>query len=506
MPSIQELRAELRRLGRPTTGLKRHLEARLESNDGAPVDPRSAVNSRSAVTHAAPTPADSSPKLGGMVLCISGALSRPKAQVAKDIRNAGAGYSDTCTLSVTHLVCAHPGSQKALAAAKNGAQVVDEAWLTARLGSASDATTDATTDRVAGLAHGEATTVTGSTGTLYTVRNVGGGSLSCTCPAWKNQATAVNGRSCKHTCQVLDVDPSTVVRPPPPVRKGAPGVLLAARYDGARHKCSGWWVSEKLDGIRAYWDGEDLVSRAGNRFDAPAWFTDALPRDGLTLDGELFTGRGDFNTASSIIRSHGDPRWNDVVYLVFDAPSHAGPFEDRLGEVARRFGGRGCDPTAVELPDIVSAGGRVRVVEHVRLTDCGLLDGMLAAMDALGGEGLMLRRPGSEYRAGRSTAGAAATLLKLKSFHDMEAQVLRIVGGDGRNTGVMGALYCRLGPSKNSIEFKVGTGFTDAQRRDPPRVGDLITIRCPELTPAGVPRFPVFVGVRDDLTVEQCMG
>jgi len=81
--------------------------------------------------------------------------------------------------------------------------------------------------------------------------------------------------------------------------------------------------------------------------------------------------------------------------------------------------------------------------------------------------------------------------------------VIKIEGGGGKHQGVMGALRCLLPPSCQSKEFKVGTGFTDAQRRDPPRVGDIITIKCPELTPGGVPRFPVFVGVRIDMSEAQ---
>merc|ERR1711959_357238 len=245
-------------------------------------------------------------------------------------------------------------------------------------------------------------------------------------------------------------------------------------------------MSEKLDGVRAYWDGNDLLSRAGNRFDAPKWFTDALPtpQEGLTLDGELFTGRGDFNTTVSIVRSENDPRWKDVAYLLFDAPSLGKqPFEDRLALLTGKYGAGNISSAPQGSGKFVRSGSLKRT-----------RSGNLLGNHLRGGEGLMLRQPGSVYKSGRQSS-----LLKVKSFLDFEAEVIEILGGDGKHTGLMGALKCRLPPSKKAKTFKVGTGFSDAQRRDPPDVGDIVTIKCPELTPGGIPRFPVFIGVRTDM-------
>ncbi len=101
---------------------------------------------------------------------------------------------------------------------------------------------------------------------------------------------------------------------------------------------------------------------------------------------------------------------------------------------------------------------------------------------ALGGEGLMLREPGSRYEAGRSP-----TLLKVKRFHDAEARVIEHLPGTGRHRGRLGALLVAM---PDGTTFSVGTGFTDAQRERPPEVGTLITFRFQELTDRGVPRFP----------------
>jgi DNA ligase-1 len=103
----------------------------------------------------------------------------------------------------------------------------------------------------------------------------------------------------------------------------------------------------------------------------------------------------------------------------------------------------------------------------------------------------MLRRPASAYEVGRSI-----TLLKVKSFHDAEARVLAHQPGAGRHKGRLGALLVELA---DGTKFSVGTGFSDAQRGCPPAVGSLIAFRYQELTEAGVPRFPSFLGVRCDV-------
>jgi DNA ligase-1 len=115
----------------------------------------------------------------------------------------------------------------------------------------------------------------------------------------------------------------------------------------------------------------------------------------------------------------------------------------------------------------------------------------LARVEALGGEGLMMRKPGSAYVAGRSD-----TLLKVKSFHDAEARVLSHSPGTGKHKGRLGALVVEL---PDGTTFNVGTGFTDAERNDPPPVGTVVTFRYQELSDTGVPRFPSYVGARIDL-------
>ena len=343
------------------------------------------------------------------------------------------------------------------------------------------------------LADGETTTMRGSGAQPYVLKNVGG-VYSCSCPAWRNQSAALERRTCKHlralrgdaaeTARVGTSGPA--VRAPrvtsgssaaaPSAAAGsAPPILLAHPWDHVT-ELTGWWMSEKLDGVRAYWDGARFVSRLGNQFFAPDWFVANLPS--VPLDGELWAGRKKFQRTVSIARRQDrGEAWRELTYVVFDAPGVDGPFEDRLAFVRDH----------VETHRPPHAGWH----PHERCTGLDHLRAELARVEALGGEGLMMRQPGSRYEIGRSW-----TLRKVKTFHDAEARVIAHLGGTGRHGGRLGALQCEMA---DGTVFSVGTGLSDAERNDPPPVGAIITYRYQELSNDGVPRFPSYVGVRDDV-------
>ncbi|MEZ4320365.1 MAG: DNA ligase [Myxococcota bacterium] len=327
------------------------------------------------------------------------------------------------------------------------------------------------------LADGEEVVVQGSSSSTYTIRNTGG-VFSCTCPAWRHQSIGIERRTCKHI-RALRGEAAEQARlgalPEPAVsvraaKEGAPKVLLAHSWED--QDPTGWWMSEKLDGVRAWWDGTQFLSRLGNPFVAPDWFVASLPSH--PLDGELFGGRGRFQDTVSIARrTDRSDQWRELAFVVFDVPEHGGPFEARL-EHAR----------SLEL------GAFAHVLEHRICEGRDHLVEELRQVEALRGEGLMLRRPGSRYVAGRSDS-----LLKVKTFHDAEATVVGHLGGTGKHRGRLGALEVAL---PDGTRFKVGTGFSDAEREDPPPVGTIITFRYQELTRAGVPRFPTYLRVRPE--------
>ncbi|MFV8751495.1 DNA ligase [Nannocystaceae bacterium ST9] len=325
--------------------------------------------------------------------------------------------------------------------------------------------------------------VAGSGSSKYTLRNVGG-AYSCTCPAWLHQSLPAERRTCKHLrklrgeaaeeARLGGALPQRAVSASEAGTANAPPLLLAHRWDD--QDPTGWWLSEKLDGVRAYWDGKQFVSRLGNAYLAPEWFIEGLPD--FPLDGELFAGRGRFQHAVSVARRMDKGEgWRSLAYVVFDAPALGHGFEDRIRHLEDHFGAR---PVA-----------QAKVLEH---RVCAGLDDLtfeLRRVEALGGEGVMLRRPGSRYVAGRSD-----TLLKVKSFLDTEARVVGYQAGTGKHQGRLGALQVEL---PDGTRFKVGTGMSDAERESPPAVGEIITVRYQELTDGGVPRFPSYVGVRSDV-------
>ncbi len=239
---------------------------------------------------------------------------------------------------------------------------------------------------------------------------------------------------------------------------------------------AGWLVSEKLDGVRALWDGAGLRFRSGRRVEAPAWFLARLPR--VPLDGELWLGRGRFDELSGLVRraSPDDAGWRTLRYMLFELPGGTGTFAERADRLQR---------LAVQ-----AAWPQLQAVPQRRLTDREALDRLLADVVRGGGEGLMLHRSDAAYEGGRSRA-----LLKLKPLQDEDALVVGHLPGRGRHAGRLGALQLRRA---DGLVFPLGTGFTDAQRASPPPLGATVTYTYRGITPQGVPRFASFLRVRPD--------
>lgn len=230
---------------------------------------------------------------------------------------------------------------------------------------------------------------------------------------------------------------------------------------------SGYLVSEKLDGVRAIWDGSRLRFRSGRIVHAPDWFTSALPP--VALDGELWGGRESFDVVSGAVRrvTPDDVSWRALRLMVFDLPGARGTFATR----------------AARIDELATASRTTAwaAVEQYQMPDRTALQQRLDNVVRGGGEGLVLHRADAPWSPGRTTA-----LWKLKPLHDAEARVLAHEPGRGRLTGLMGALQVR---TTSGIEFRIGTGFTDAERRDPPPVGSWVSYTHRGVTPSGVPRF-----------------
>ncbi len=257
----------------------------------------------------------------------------------------------------------------------------------------------------------------------------------------------------------------------------APPVILANVYRG-EVPLADYWVSEKLDGVRGYWDGEKLLTRGGERIAAPAWFVAGWPK--VPLDGELWVGRGQFSQAVSTVRQKtpDDAAWRKLRFMLFDLPAHPGVFDERN----------------TALHAVVAQIGQpwVRQVEQFKVATPAALQALLARTLKQGGEGLMLHRGSSLYRAERND-----DLLKLKPYQDAEARVVAHLPGKGRHAGVLGALAVE---SPQGLRFRLGSGLSDADRRNPPPLGSWVTYRYTGLNEkTGIPRFARFMRVREDM-------
>ncbi len=255
-----------------------------------------------------------------------------------------------------------------------------------------------------------------------------------------------------------------------------PRLMLATDYH-AGIDVSRYWVSEKLDGVRARWNGRHLETRAGHRIHAPTWFTRGWPSQ--AMDGELWMGRGRFDTTSGIVRANrpDDQSWRGMRFMLFDLPDHDGPFDARVGAMR-----------------VLAAEAGVRSLAAVtqwRVADRAALDARLARLVAGGAEGLMLHHGSARYTIGRNQ-----WLLKYKPFDDAEARVVGHTAGRGKYAGMLGALIVQR---PDGLRFRLGSGLSDAQRADPPPLGSHVTYRYNGLTSKGTPRFARFMRIRHEL-------
>jgi DNA ligase-1 len=257
--------------------------------------------------------------------------------------------------------------------------------------------------------------------------------------------------------------------PPPP--------LMLAKSWQSSFELADFLVSEKLDGVRAYWDGEKLLSRGGERIHAPAWFTAGWPA--TPMDGELWLGRNQFSQTVSIVRRQtpDDAAWRAMRYMLFDLPAQPGPFTERLGTLQK---------LAASLKQ-----DWLRPVEQRRVANQAELQAWLERVIAAGGEGLMLHRAAAPYRGERSD-----DLLKFKPYEDAEARVIAYLPGQGKHAGRLGAL---LVETRTGQHFSLGSGLSDHDREHPPALGSWVTYRFNgHNQESGLPRFARFLRRRED--------
>ncbi len=257
-------------------------------------------------------------------------------------------------------------------------------------------------------------------------------------------------------------------------RAADPHLQKAGVYTGTED-VTGWVMSEKLDGIRGYWDGNRLLTRKGVLLHPPPWFIKNFPA--FELDGELWSTQGAFEFIQSVVLdSAPGPGWEKIKYHIFEVPNAAGTFFERLDRVKQWFNSH--------------PAGHVRVIPQTLIHDKSDLDRFFRDVASRGGEGVIVKDPDKPYHTGRS-----AHVLKVKKARDMEGLVIGINQGKGKYENAMGSLTLKL---ENGVVFKLGTGFTDAVRNNPPAVGTTVTFKYHGFSKNGVPKFASFLRVRAD--------
>lgn len=243
-------------------------------------------------------------------------------------------------------------------------------------------------------------------------------------------------------------------------------VQLAKSYS-ADIKLADYWVSEKLDGVRAYWNGQQLLTRKGHVIKTPDWFVKSFPD--LPMDGELWIGRSQFQSVVSVVKKHQpvDAEWRQVRYMLFDLPGQTGTFDERI----------------IELKRLVAKLGQpwLQMIPQRKLASTEALDELLRQIEAKQGEGLMLHLGSALHASGRSSA-----LLKLKSYQDAEARVVAYSPGKGKYKGLVGALIVE---NEQGLQFNLGSGLSDDDRLNPPAIGGVVSYKFNGYTQRGIPRF-----------------
>jgi len=252
-----------------------------------------------------------------------------------------------------------------------------------------------------------------------------------------------------------------------------PPIQLATSYQ-QDIKVAEYLVSEKLDGVRGYWDGKQMLTRSGRKIALPADFSAGFPN--TVIDGELWLGRDRFEQISSLVRRQHvpDSEWQAVTFMIFDLPQHPGPFIERYA--------------AMKVLVEKAASSHLQVIKQEVVDSTEALLQQLDSIVAADGEGLMLHYQQAYYTVGRSDL-----IVKLKPKFDAEAVVIGHTQGKGKYRDMLGALLVK---TPQGLVFKIGSGLSDKQRETPPLIGSVITYQYLGLTQNGTPRFATFLRER----------
>ena len=234
-----------------------------------------------------------------------------------------------------------------------------------------------------------------------------------------------------------------------------------------------WLMSEKLDGIRGYWNGKVLLTRQGKEIFAPNWFLKNFPD--FELDGELWTKRDDFENIQNIVMDKEPSKhWKEITYNIFEVPNAKGDFLQRLQKAKKWF---------EKYPNT-----QVKIIKQIKIEEKEHLNLFLEEIISKKGEGVIVKNPKENFHVGRSSH-----ILKVKKSADMEGEVIGI--NISERTGVLKSLVVKL---ENGIIFNLGGGFSKKERENPLKIGEIVTFKYYGFTKRGIPKFASFLHLRKD--------
>lgn len=241
-------------------------------------------------------------------------------------------------------------------------------------------------------------------------------------------------------------------------------------------------VSEKFDGIRALWDGQNMFSKSGKILAIPPCFSDKLSPLGLKngdfVEGELWIDYGAFDEISSVILRK-NPTCTDferVKYLIFNA--HLGESSDFLANLSQVKG--------ILDSQNLTQDRCIQVINQHRFATQKELSDFFNTVIAKGGEGVIVRD--------------SRVAFKLKPQNDAECKIVDYSRGKGRIRGKVGAIICESLADKNSgiekgVIFRIGSGLSDKMRENPPKIGTIITYKFSGISKNGIPKHTRFLRI-----------
>lgn len=245
---------------------------------------------------------------------------------------------------------------------------------------------------------------------------------------------------------------------------------------------NGYLMSEKLDGIRGIWEAGKFKTRQDNPIHTPSYFTYNFPS--FKLDGELWIARAKFDEISALIRSGSldSSLWKSVTYNVFDVPNACEEFKLTPCTLSNRL-------KVLERYLQQNPNPYIKIIKQIPIKDQEHLKEFYKDIIFNKGEGVVIRKDFAPYEKGRSK-----NALKLKPYEDAECKVIAYTEGKGKFQGKIGALLCQM---PNDRVIKIGSGLKDKDRENPPKIGSIVTYKFNGLTKNSLPRFPVFLHIRD---------